>query len=67
MLNEKYIKITTEKLICPNYSENTINNYISHIYRFLKYFNKQVIHFNSYDFREYLIKRNSQRISVDCK
>jgi len=35
MLNEKIIRICEQKLIYLNYSKNTIDNYISHIKKFL--------------------------------
>lgn len=55
MLNEKIIKICEQKFIYLNYSKTTLNNYLSHIKKFIKYIgDKQIIHLNSNDFQSYL-------------
>lgn len=54
MLNEKIIRICEQKLIYLNYSKNTIDNYISHIKKFLSIQTKQIIHIKSKDFQIYL-------------
>jgi len=54
MKNEKIIKICVEKLIYFNYSKRTIENYKSHIVRFIGSIEKQYIHLNSNDFQSYL-------------
>jgi len=54
-MNEKIIKICKEKLIYLNYSNRTIDNYLSHINKFINSIgDKQVAHLNSKDFQSYL-------------
>lgn len=54
-MNDKIIKICEQKFIYLNYSPRTKENYLSHIYRFLKSIdNKQVIHLSAKDFQNYL-------------
>lgn len=55
MLNEKIVKICEQKLTYLNYSKRTIDNYLSHIKRFvISIGDRRVIHLNSKDFQSYL-------------
>jgi len=54
MNNGKIIKITSDKLIYFNYSENTIRTYIHYIKLFVNSFDKQYAHLNSDDFKCFL-------------
>lgn len=63
MLNKKIIRICEQKLIYLNYSKNTIDNYLSHIIKFLSIQNKQIIHINSKDFQKYLDEYNFTSLS----
>lgn len=59
MLNEKIVKICEQKLTYLNYSKRTIDNYLSHIKRFVVSIgDKRVIHLNSKDFQSYLDNYN---------
>jgi site-specific recombinase XerD len=56
-MNEKgksTLKICEQKLNYLNYSKRTIDNYLSHINRFLKSQNKSCLHLSSNDFQSYL-------------
>lgn len=56
-MNEKRVstlKICEQKLNYLNYSSRTIDNYLSHIRRFLKSQRKSALHLNSQDFQLYL-------------
>jgi site-specific recombinase XerD len=48
------LKICEQKLNYLNYSKRTIDNYLSHINRFLKSQNKSFLHLSSNDFQSYL-------------
>jgi len=48
------LKICLQKLNYLNYSDRTIENYISHIKRFLESQEKSCLHLNSKDFQSYL-------------
>lgn len=64
MLNEKIIKICKQKLIYFNYSKNTISIYLFYIEQFIKSINnKQIIHYNSKDFQNYLDNYNFTSVS----
>jgi site-specific recombinase XerD len=53
-MNEKIIKICEQNLIYLNYSDCTKKIYLGYITHFLSSKNKQIIHYNSKDFQEYL-------------
>ena len=59
MLNEKIIKICKQKFIYLNYSDRTLENYLSHIKKFINSIgDRQIIHLNSKDFQNYLNSYN---------
>jgi len=54
-MNQKIIKICEQKLIFLNYSQRTINCYLSYINKFvISLGDKQIIHCNSNDFQSYI-------------
>lgn len=55
---EATLKICKEKLNYLNYSNRTIDNYISHISKFLTKQEKSCLHLNSQDFQTYLDSYN---------
>jgi integrase/recombinase XerD len=64
MKNQKIIKICEEKFIYLNYSRRTVENYLSHIKRFIDGLDdKQIIHCNSKDFQNYLNNYNFSSVS----
>jgi site-specific recombinase XerD len=65
-MNEKgksTLNICEQKLNYLNYSKRTIDNYLSHINRFLKSQNKSCLHLSSNDFQSYLDNHNFTSIS----
>ncbi len=63
MKNAKIIKITHEKLIYLNYSDNTISVYMNYITAFIASLDKQAIHLSSFDFKNYLESYNFTSVS----
>jgi len=57
------LKICEQKLNYLNYSKRTIDNYLSHIKRFLKSQNKSCLHLSSKDFQSYLDNYNFSSVS----
>jgi ribosomal protein S20 len=63
-MNQKIIKICEQKFIYLNYSQNTAENYLSHIRKFVDSIgSKQIIHLNSSDFQKYLDEYNFTSVS----
>jgi integrase/recombinase XerD len=57
------LKICRQKLNYLNYSKKTIDNYLSHINKFLKSQDKSCLHLSSNDFQSYLDNYNFSSIS----
>ena len=65
-MNEKGVatlKICEQKLNYLNYSKRTVENYLSHIKRFLIIQSKSAAHLNAKDFQDYLDNYNFSSIS----